>query len=115
MGGIVLLTCVCLRRGLLDWVLMGRLRGTIVLWAVVSRRVLGSVPVFRNAQVEGGMCLHHSLSSKCLCYRSEHMVLNMARLDVVWVTGDEGHVLAFLIFKTDLPSTEEFRPRLDIG
>jgi hypothetical protein len=116
---------ISLRGRLWNWELMCRrwvrelracrLRSCVVLWAVVARSVLRSMPVFGNREVEGCMCLHYALCSKRLSYCTKDVVLNMAWLHVVGVPCYEGHVLALFVLETDFPAIEKFRPRLDIS
>jgi hypothetical protein len=57
--------------------------------------------------MERSMCLNHALYSDCLGYSSDNVVLQVTGLDVMRVPSYQRHVLAFLIFQTDLPSVEE--------
>lgn len=52
------------------------------------------------------MSLDDSMWAYCLCHGRKSMMLYVARLDVLWVTCDKRHVLAFFVLQADLPTTK---------
>jgi hypothetical protein len=72
-----------------------------VLRALVCRSILAdlsTLPVFRNLEMKLGMSLYDSLRNG-----DNWLVMDVARLVLVVVTGDRRSVLAFFILQTDLP------------
>lgn len=60
------------------------------------------------------MGLQDPMSCHCLCHSADRVVLQVARRNMVRVPCDERHIFAFLILQANLPSIQEFRPRLDV-
>lgn len=78
---------------------------------------MSTMPVFRylrNLQVGRTVSLNHSVWADSLCHRGDGMVLYMAGLNMLRVTRNERHVLAFFILQADLPPGEELGPRLNV-
>jgi hypothetical protein len=49
-----------------------------------------------------------------LCDRPNNMVLQVAGLHMLTIACNERHVLAFFVFETDFPASEQLRPWLNV-